>query len=442
MTIPKRKMAALALAIAAVALPLRAQESSTGPRKIGVDEAVALAEKSDEGLAQAAIALQAKSRALGLVWNNFLPSVAVSAGVADNGTSTNAGSNQLAATGGVSASLNLSAATGDARRLSKLEYERQILAYEKAKASLELSIRKEAYTILLDEERLKQARQNIERESESYAQTEAKYKAGLASEIDLLSANVSLESLKPTADGYATTLANDLDSLESVLGLPADEEITIWGGLEAEDRAIARLLEEATASKDEDNRGVAAAAKSLELARLTKSSLSASKLLPSLALSASLTPNLPMASFPASSQASSSVTASAILSLSLDNFLPGSAAQESIAEAQDSIANAESALREAIRDARVARKSDARSVEDDRSSLAALKLNVQLAEKSYAASREAYNRGYLTLTSLQSAAGDLDSAKLTALSKSYDLISAALDLAFATGLPLNLIGKE
>ena len=204
MTIPKRKMAALAVAIAAVTLPLCAQESSTGPRKIGVDEAVALAEKGDEGLAQAAIALQAKSRALGLVWNNFLPSVVASAGVADNGTSTSAsGSNQLAATGGVSASLNLSAATGDARRLLKLEYESQILAYEKAKSSLELSVRKEVYTILLDEERLKQARQNIERESESYAQTEARYKAGLASEIDLLSANVSLESLKPAADGYA-----------------------------------------------------------------------------------------------------------------------------------------------------------------------------------------------------------------------------------------------
>ena len=90
-----------------------------------------------------------------------------------------------------------------------------------------------------------------------------------------------------------------------------------------------------------------------------------------------------MASSPASSQASSSVTASAsaVLSLSLDNFLPGSAARESIAEAQDSIASAESALREAIKDARVARKSYARSVEDDRSSLAALKLNVRLAEQ-------------------------------------------------------------
>jgi hypothetical protein len=55
---------------------------------------------------------------------------------------------------------------------------------------------------------------------------------------------------------------------------------------------------------------------------------------------------------------------------------------------------------------------------------------------------KAYKGGLLTLTSLQSAEGDLESAKLSALSKSYDLIAAVLDLAYETGLPLDSIGKE
>jgi outer membrane protein len=425
-------MLALVLCMTAATWSLSAQKA------VGADEAVALAIANNESLKQAVIALEAKRRALGLAWNTLLPTVKASAGL--SGTSVASSSASLAATGGVSASLSVSASLGEEQKLSRLEYESQALAYEKAKAQLELTVRKSVYAVILYTEQLNLAKQNIERESASYAQTEAKYKAGLASELDLLSAKVSLETLKPTAEGYANTLANAIDDLKSVIGLGADEELAVRGSLDLSDASITQLLAQAKDRKDSDNRSVAAAAKELEIATSTKTSLERSKLLPSLALAASITPSLPLASSGASSS-SLTTSASALFSVALDNYLPGSAAHESIAEAQDSIDTYKSALKAATKDAQVARKSDARSVESYRSSLAVLKLNVDLAQRTYDASIAAYQKGLVTLTALQSASGDLESAKLSALSKSYDLIAAIFELEYETGLPLETIGR-
>jgi multidrug efflux system outer membrane protein len=426
----------LAVFLIAAAAPLSAE------RKLGTAEAVALAIANNEGLKQSALALEAKRRALGLAWNELLPSVTAGAGLTGSSVASGIDSSSVAIAGNVSASLNLSAAIGESKKLLRLAYEGELLAYEKAQARLELQVRKKAYSIVLDTESLKLARQNIERESASYVQTEERYKAGLASELELLSAKVTLETLKPVAEGYSNTLANDIDGLKNLIGLNADEEISIDSSLDLADDVIARVLGEAKTAKSPDNRDVAAAAKSLEKASSSKASLVRAKLWPSLALSASLVPSLPLSSSTGSAANSLTASASAMVSIPLDNYLAGSKARESIAEAQDGIDSSDIAYKAAIKDTEAARKSYIRSVESYRNSLAALKLNVDLAQRSYDASLKAYKNGLVTLTTLQSASGNLESAKLSALSKSYDLIAAILDLAYETGLPLDSIGRK
>jgi outer membrane protein TolC len=415
----------------------------SGERKLGANEAVALAIANNDSLKQSAISLEAKRRALGLAWNELLPSLGASGGIAETRIASDADSSSLAAQASLSASLSLSASIGESRKLLRLALEGEIIAYDASCAKLELQVRKKVCAILLDAENLKVARQNIEREDQSYAQTEQRYKSGLASELDLLSAKVSLAQLKPKMEGYANTLANDIDSLKNLIGLGADDGISVDGGLELGDGAIAKLLSKAGAAKNSDNRGVAAAAKNLETAVSSKTSLERSKLWPSLSLSASVTPSKPLAySGTTSSAKSLTTTASAMVNIQLDNLVPGSAARESIAEAQDSIDGYRIAYQVAVKDAEDSRRSYARSVESYSSSLKTLQLSTELAQQSYDASVKAYKNGLITHTSLQSAASDLDSAKLGALSKSYDLIAAALDLAYEAGLPLDSIGKE
>jgi outer membrane protein TolC len=436
-------LAMLTLIAAATLIPLCAQ------RKIGIDEAVALAIANNESLKQSAISLEAKRRALGLAWNEFLPSVTAGAGLESTKYSYSyetdfaADASSLAAEGSLTASLSLSASLSEARKLLRLAYENELISYEAARAKLELQVRAKAYTIILDGENLKVARQNIERSSRSYAETEQRYKAGLTSELDLLSAKVSLAQLGPTADGYANTLANDIDSLKNLIGIGSDEEMSVDGELDLGDEAAAKLLADAKSAKLSENHDVAAAAKSIEIASSTKTSLERSKLWPTLSLSASVTPTNPLSySGTASSAKSLTTTASAMVDIPLDNFLPGSAARESIAEAQDSIDSYTAAYQAAVKDAQASLKSYARSVESYSASLKALKMNAELAQQSYDASLKAYKNGLLTLTSLQSAEGDLESAKLGALSKSYDLIAAALNLAYQAGLPLDFTGRK
>jgi multidrug efflux system outer membrane protein len=442
MIIPNRRSLSLILAIMASVLPLWAEGSAAASagRQLGVDDVVALALGNNASLKQAAITLEAKRRALGLSWNEALPSLTANAGLAQQ-YETGLIANSLSATGTLSLSLSLSASFGDDMKLARLNYESQLLSYATTRQKVALSVRKSAYNILLDAENLKIAKQNIERESASYAETEAKYKAGLASELDLLTAKVSLETLKPKAETYATTLANDLDSLKSDLGLGTDEEIAITGSLEISGDAIRELLAAAMTKSESDNLSVAAASKALAIASLTSDSLYKSKLLPSLSLSAYAEPSLPIASSGSASSSSVTTSATATLSLPIDNFLPGSSAQQKIAEAKDSVAIDESALKEAIEATKVSRKSDRRSVESYQSTLAVLKLNVDLTQRAYDAAKAAYDKGLETLTELQSAAGDLESAKLNALSKSYDLIAAILELEYETGLPLDTIGR-
>ena len=68
-------------------------------------------------------------------------------------------------------------------------------------------------------------------------------------------------------------------------------------------------------------------------------------------------------------------------------------------------------------------------------------MNVDLTQKTYDATKLAYDKGLETMTDLLSAAGDLQSAQFNSLSKSYSLIAALLTLQYETGMPLDTTGR-
>jgi outer membrane protein TolC len=402
---------------------------------IGVDEAVEAALANDESLKQAKIALDAKKRAVDLGWSALLPTISASAGLSASDTLPDASvADGVKAAGSLSASLSFLPSLKDSLRADRIAYESQLITYETARRKVELAARKAVYKILLDQENLKNAKASVERSRENYVQTEAKYKAGLVPELDLLTAKVSLETLKPSVDAYETALASDLDSLRSLMGLPPDEAIEVKGTLDISDSAIDSLL----AASAGTSLSVASAKKALESAELSLSEIKSSTYLPSLNLSLSISPSVPLKN---GSELDTNVSASAMLSYPIGNLLPGSTAHQAVASAQDAVATAASALRAAQESSALALKAAERNVVSCRRSLAALKLNVELAERAYEATKSAYEKGYTNLTTLQSAAGSLESAKLSAISKSYELIAAVLDLESEAGLPFDYIGR-
>lgn len=136
--------------------------------------------------------------------------------------------------GAVDASLPLFAP--QVYRMMKLNDKQMAAAVEAARASritLVAEVKKAFYNILLAEQSL-----DVLHESESTVQrtvddTKLQYDNGLASEYDLLTAQVQLSNLKPTIIQTETSIRLAKLMLKMYLSIPEDVEIEAVGGLDA-----------------------------------------------------------------------------------------------------------------------------------------------------------------------------------------------------------------
>jgi outer membrane protein len=234
------------------------------------------------------------------------------------------------------------------------------------------------------------------------------------------------------------TLQNDIDTLKNDLGLKPEDTLEVTGKLDIDDKVVPTVVTNAMGQDTSANLGVAAATNTLATAKVTATRLFNSNYLPSLAITGKVTPT-----YPISSKSSSTVSSSlsAVVSVALDNYMPWSSAHEKVAGANDTVKSGQSALSDAVKTTQVSRMSDKRSAESYQSTLGVLRMNVDLTQRTYDATKAAYDKGLETMTNLLSAAGDLESAQLNALSKSYDLIAALLELQYETGIPLDTTGR-
>lgn len=121
-------------------------------------------------------------------------------------------------------------------RTLKLNDTQLAAAVEGARASridLVAEVKKSFYTILLAEQSL-----DVLRESEATVQrtvddTEVRYKNGLASEYDLLTAQVQLSNLKPTIIQTENSIRVAKRLLKMYLSIPEEVEITVEGELDS-----------------------------------------------------------------------------------------------------------------------------------------------------------------------------------------------------------------
>ena len=74
--------------------------------------------------------------------------------------------------------------------------------------------------------------------------------------------------------------------------------------------------------------------------------------------------------------------------------------------------------------------------------LESLKKNVDLAQKTYDMTLNAYNHGSKDLLTLQNSADSLLSAKINLMQQKYTLISAVLDLENTLGIPFGSLGTK
>ena len=429
-----RKIALWTLAVVLTSAALYAQSpsgSGAGPiagfSALTPEAAVEHAVAENRSLARSRVDSHAAERNLKNAWNEILPGVDLSAG-ASRSSATEA----TTLYGSLSASVTFSPTVIAAVGLARAAYESQKLAYEASRRSLELEVRKSFYSLVLAQENITVLRQAIATAQANYEQAEAKRRVGLATELDVLSAQVNLENLRPNLGSALLARENSMAQFKILLGVDQDRELTLKGslneaaaltgldlsGLSGEDPAVARL-----------EASVETARAGLKAARTLVRS-------PSLTLSGSYRP--------ASSNAgpwTDNGSISAIVSLSLDNLLPWSSARGNEFKAGDTLAKTESELEEARITASVQETALQRKIEQSLSVLKARRLTVALAERTYRLTEDAYKFGTKDLLNLQDAADSLQEARVKMLEEAYNLVSALLDLEYALGVPFGTLGR-
>ncbi|HRY73368.1 MAG TPA: TolC family protein [Spirochaetia bacterium] len=426
------------LAILLAAASFLSAAAAASAESLGVEAAVAKALDGNPGLYRARLDLEAAGRAAAAAYNLLYPDASLGAGISRSSSDRILTEKErYTLSGSLSLSLSLSPAQSRRMKASRLAYEAALLSYEAQARALELELRSSFDAILLAKARLGLVLQNQERQRKSHEQVAARYAAGLASELDLLSARYSYEASGPAVEAARLALENGLDSFRLLLGLEPGSPLDLAGDL-ASARAVtgeaARAALEAAKAKERPS--VALRQKALESARAAERLASLGVASPSLSLSARLSPSAPLGG-PVSDSGSVSLG----LSLPLDGLLPASAERLALAAARDAVAKAESSLQEAARASAAKALQAVRAIEAAEAALASLDRNVALAQKKYDLTLAAYQQGLKSLSDLEAAASGLDSARVDALAQEYALLTKALELENELGLGFGGVGR-
>ncbi|QQO09866.1 TolC family protein [Breznakiella homolactica] len=399
---------------------------------LDVERAVALALENNLSLGRTKLETDGKKRTADRSWNSLIPTVTASGSVS-HGTSLTGdlvpGRDEWTPGVSLSTSLNLSPSIVSNINKAKADYEAGVITYEAAKQDLELQVRKAFYQLLLLKANIGLTEQSIDTAQARYDQTANLARVGQASSLDELSARVDLENLKPNLRSAEARYENALDSFKQILGLPQDEEIALEGFLD--DAAGTIRIEEIPVTGE--SYAIVSLRKSLEVTEAQKKAAWNQAYMPSLNLSWNTAPTY------SNNDWSDNGQFSVRISLNLDSFLPWSSSREQIDSLNDSISNYESRIAEALMNSGNQIRQYQRTIEQSLENIAALRLNAELAERTYEMYETSYRNGTVDLQSLRSAGDSLLQARNKIQEEQYTLLSSILDLEKEINVPFGTL---
>ena len=451
-----------------LSLPQRTRSASTDERasvdvsdksknvRLTVEEAVDLAREGNLGLVSPRIEAATKKRASDLSWNNFLPTVDAS------GTLSRWNTQQYtygisgmppslsrvplptwALSGSLSAQLALNLALFEGVKALKADYEAGLVSYAKVEMQLERDVRKSFYGLLLMQENIHLMEEQIATAKSRYDQTQANYMAGGSSELSALQARVAWENLKPALAELLVNYDAARDAFAMTLGLPRGTVVEPSGEIA---RPFVDLDADDLISKGLSSRmDVQSLVKSLEAMEIQERALKYQLWTPNLIVGWNADPAFggdpwkdDLFNNDAWSQASGMFRVT--LSMRLNGFLPFSSEAQELAKLRDQEESLRAALALTLRGAETEIDGLVRQLEKSRGSHEALILNIELAERSYRLTDQAYRAGTTELLDVQNAELELRKARLELLKEDYTYVTGLLDLEYAVGARCGTLG--
>lgn len=431
-----RKSVLLALAVACAA-HVPAQTARDGRVALSLADAVDMALERNVTIARNTISLGANERAKSHAWNSISPSASVSGGLSvPDGIGDSGSPSDYTAELSGAISLSFSPNLFTSIKSARISYGQGVVSYEQACRTVELNVREAFYGLLYEKENITLQERNLQTAKDQYEQNLAKYNQGRMSELDVLSAEVRYKSLQPTVENAHITFANDLEAFAQLIGMDGTAQIDLQGSLDD-----VQVSGRVTLDGVEINApAVVSLQKQLEKAQNALLAARFSAYAPSITARWSHG----LSSRPANGERAT--TNSGALSLTatipLDGVLPWSKGADGVASAQDTIADLELQLADARRSVAVSTQSSLRKISQSQSSLTARRANVELAQRTYDMTLQAYNRGTKDLLSLQNASDSLLSAQVSLMSEQRALISAVLALEHTIGVPFGTLSDK
>lgn len=339
--------------------------------------------------------------------------------------------------GGVNASASLSLSSiaffdvGQAR----LNYEAGLITGAATIREIELSVRKSFFLILYEQEYVDYLKRTVDTARRQYELTIKNQQAGLVPILDTLAARVNYQNATLTLSSAENTCRNDLSALKQAVGIPQAEDVRLDGSLESS-LPNAGIMADGIGPA---SLGYALLEKKLEAALFARRMASLSVWSPTLSCSVG-TGNILQATNANASPFTPNITV--LLSFSVGDLLPWSAANERVLAADDSIRDIEIQLN-AMKTADLAKfESLLKNIRDAERTIETRRLTVSLAEESYRLMEEAFKAGSKDFIALKSAADALQEAKTGLMKETYGLISSVMDLEYLCGVPFGSLSEE
>ncbi|MDR2304057.1 MAG: TolC family protein [Treponema sp.] len=456
------------------------QESAV--RRIGVDEAVALALKNNLSLKSRQVEVNTKKRNSDTSWKSFIPGIQAGASlIGDNEKTTSSGIAAIAPSGliagmplppnaglppgtdiylsapysidlprwhiagQIQVSLNISAAMFEAMKTLRLNYQGGLISYDKAKIQLERDVRKSYYQMLLVQEQVELLVESFAAAERQAAVAEANYRAGLAPELTLLQAQVSRENMKPQIDQAENGLKVLYAQFAMNLGLPYDTQFELVSAQEETNYIpldVAELVRRASTGKPD--------IKELRHSILTLKSSRKAQLL-------TLTPGLSLSWngtsafiqdpwkdswFDSSDNWQKGGSFTIALGWKLDSLIPWSTSFQAIKDIDDNITTADLGLDQAIQGTEIEVYNTVLQLEKTRITAETQQKAIDLAEKSFQLTEEAYRAGLQDLLQVQNAELSLRQARVQMLEQEFNYRNGLIDLEYSIGAPFGTLSSQ
>ncbi|MCL2801226.1 MAG: TolC family protein [Treponema sp.] len=433
-----------------------AQETAAAPAvKLTQDEAVELAIRNNLSLESSRINLAVRRRASDLSWNQFIPTVDVGGALLRfnesqmqsftfMGQTMTMGSSQLwYLSASLSVSLNFNIAMIEEMNRLRLDYEKGLISFEKAKIQLERDVRKAYHNMLLLQENIALLRGTFANVERQVQMAQANYNAGLAPELILLQARVARENMRPVIDQVENGLKVSMAQFAMFLGLPFDTQFELTPVQSASNYAaldLSEIISMASANRPE----IRELRQDILMLNSIKTSTTFRLYTPTLSLSWNTAPSFsgdPWADpwFDFSRWREGQGMFRITLGFRLNGLIPFTSENTALKNLNDQLATANMGLAQLINGTQIEVYNTVLSLERTRLNAQAQAQTVSLAEQAYRLTEQAYRAGLQDYFQVQNAEQSLHQARVQLLEQQFNYLNGLIDLEYSIGVPFGTL---